>query len=105
MEPVQVIEILVGCSFIIIGLLVTRFPDLIGGYNTMLKKEKDSFDIKGFSSVVRAVSMVSGCLLIIGTQICHLLGSEQGAPIVIVVVSLSMCVILVLSCKKHKGKL
>jgi hypothetical protein len=100
----QIIQIFVGCLVIAIGFLAKKYPNVIAGYNTMSKKEKESFDIEGYSSVVKKVSIISGCMIIIGTMACHLLGWGYTAGLVIAIISLSMCGTLVAQGQKFRKK-
>ena len=59
------VETLIGFIFIICGLLVKKYPNLIAGYNTMSVKEKKSFDIKKFSSFIHNGLIITGALLIV----------------------------------------
>lgn len=61
------IEIFIGFVFIICGLLVKKYPNLIAGYNTMSAEEKKKVDIKKFSTYLHNGLIVTGALFIIAT--------------------------------------
>lgn len=56
----------IGLSLIALGLLVKKFPNLIAGYNTMTKEQKENIDIKGLSTNMRNAFILTGLVVIIG---------------------------------------
>ncbi|WP_341215424.1 DUF3784 domain-containing protein [uncultured Wocania sp.] len=59
------VETLVGLIFIICGILVKKYPNLIAGYNSMSKEEKKKIDIKKFSTFLHNGLIITGALVII----------------------------------------
>lgn len=59
-----------------IGFLVKRYPNMIAGYNTMSRKEKENVDIKGLSL------FMSRCLIVMGIMVavCYYLFLRMGWP-------------------------
>ena len=100
----QIIQISLGCMLIVIGFFVKKHPNLIAGYNTMTKEEKKSFDIAGYSSLMKKVTIISGIVVIIGTQICEYFKWKLGAGFVIIVVGFSMCGVLISQGHKFRKK-
>ena len=68
------VETLIGFIFIICGLLVKNFPNLIAGYNTMSAEEKKNIDIKKFSTFLHNGLIIIGALLIIASVIFYFIG-------------------------------
>lgn len=58
--------LILGLFFMGIGFAVKAFPDLIAGYNTLTKAQKENIDIKGLSTHIRNSLIVMGLLIIIG---------------------------------------
>ncbi|MFD1613602.1 DUF3784 domain-containing protein [Gelatiniphilus marinus] len=56
---------LVGAIFIICGLFVKKYPNLIAGYNTMTAEEKKNIDIKKFSTFLHNGLIITGALAIL----------------------------------------
>lgn len=71
-------ELFVGLLFIIMGVLIYFFPNLIAGYNTMSKEDKKKVDIKGLSKFMRNSFIIFGAFI----SIIYLL-KKRGARIVI----------------------
>lgn len=69
-----------GLGIIALGFLLKKFPILIAGYNTMTKEQKESVDIKGFSTFLRNVFIVMGLSVII---FCFLLSWNWAFGIII----------------------
>lgn len=57
-------ELFVGLFFIILGVLIYFFPNLIAGYNTMSKEAKKEVDIKGLSKLMRNSFIIFGIYII-----------------------------------------
>ena len=55
--------------FILLGLLVWRFPKLIAGYNTMTPEQQKKVDVKGLKAFMCRVFCMIGVLLVL----CHYL--------------------------------
>lgn len=65
------VEILIGFIFIICGLLVKKYPNLIAGYNSMSVEEKKKIDIKKFSTFLHNGLIVIGALLTIASVVFY----------------------------------
>ena len=65
------VETLIGFIFIICGLLVKNFPNLIAGYNNMPAEEKKNIDIKKFSTFLHNGLLIIGALLIIASVVFY----------------------------------
>lgn len=75
------IFLFLGLFFIAIGFAVKAFPNLIAGYNTLTKAQKENIDIKGLSTHIRNSLIVTGLLIIIGCYSLTWLGFERAAGV------------------------
>ncbi len=82
------VETLVGAIFIICGLLVKKYPNLIAGYNTMTAEEKKNIDIKKFSTLLHNGLIITGALAIMATSLLFLLDVEHFYRLLISVIIL-----------------
>lgn len=55
-------QLLVSTILILCGFLVKRFPNLIAGYNTLSKADKEKIDIKKLSSFLKYILVSLGIL-------------------------------------------
>lgn len=55
----------IGLSIIALGFFVKAFPNLIAGYNTMTKEQKEQVNIQGLSTLMRNVFIGIGVSVII----------------------------------------
>jgi len=55
----------IGIFLICIGFLVKRYPNLIAGYNTLPKEEKDKIDIDKLSGRMKVTFIAMGVLILI----------------------------------------
>ena len=58
-------ELFLGSFFIIMGVLIYLFPNLIAGYNTMTKEDIKKVDIKGLSKLMRNSFIIFGIYIIV----------------------------------------
>ena len=60
--------ILIAIIFIVLGVLIKygKMYFLIAGYNTMSKKEKEKYDIKGIATVFKNAMFGMAFMIIIG---------------------------------------
>ena len=72
-----------GLFFIGIGFAVKAVPDLIAGYNTMTKEQKEQVDIKGLSTHLRNSLVGMGLLIIICYYTFTWLGLHEATEILI----------------------
>ena len=98
----QIALILIGCLMILLSFLVKKYPNLITDFKTMSKEEKDSFDIKSYSSIMRNIGIIWGCLVIIVPQACYFLGWQSYIGISLAAVCLLMSIILAAQDQKFK---
>ncbi len=70
-----------GLFFIGIGFAVKAVPDLIAGYNTMTKEQKEQVDIKGLSTHLRNSLVGMGLLIIICYYTFTWLGLHEATEI------------------------
>jgi hypothetical protein len=89
-----------GLFFIVLGFLVKAFPNLIAGYNTMSKKQKEKVDIEGLSIFMRNGLIVIGLIVIIGYIALTSLGQHVSIDFFIPSVILIGVVFLFFNAKK-----
>ncbi|GEO04921.1 hypothetical protein AAE02nite_25850 [Adhaeribacter aerolatus] len=53
-----------GILFICLGFLVVKNPELIAGYNTLPKDQKERFNISGYALLMKRSFMLVGLLII-----------------------------------------
>ncbi|MCL6295809.1 DUF3784 domain-containing protein [Jejuia spongiicola] len=86
------VDTLIGLIFIICGLLVKKYPNLIAGYNSMTIEEKKKIDIKKLSTFLHNGLIITGALAIIVAILLFFLDIKQlyrlFAGIIIIVVGL-----------------
>ncbi len=86
------VDTLIGLIFIICGLLVKKYPNLIAGYNSMTIEEKKKIDIKKLSTFLHNGLIITGALAIIVAILMFFLDIKQLyrllAGIIIIVVGL-----------------
>ncbi|PIQ21956.1 MAG: hypothetical protein COW65_05805 [Cytophagales bacterium CG18_big_fil_WC_8_21_14_2_50_42_9] len=96
------ISIVVGLLVVGLGFLVKRYPELIAGYNTMPKSDKERFDIKGFSLLMKKTFIIAG-LIIIGFGLMSEINYWSAAAFVFdLIIMLILVVFLNLSAPKYK---
>ncbi|PIA81948.1 hypothetical protein BFR04_11625 [Gaetbulibacter sp. 4G1] len=86
------VDTLIGLIFIICGLLVKKYPNLIAGYNSMTIEEKKKIDIKKLSTFLHNGLIITGALAITVAILMFFLDIKQLyrllAGIIIIVVGL-----------------
>ena len=117
MENIDLINYLVGGTLILCGFLINKYPELIAGYNTMSKEEKENFNIDGYKSMLKKTSIITGIFIIVFTFISSLLSWTTGKIYVAILSALLMFFYLVYKSRdfykitdkktqrKHSGKL
>jgi len=58
----DLVNIIFGLFYILLGMAVYRYPDLITGYNTMEQEKKQKFDIMAFKSKMKKGFVLTGVL-------------------------------------------
>lgn len=93
---------LIGGILIVCGFLAKAFPNLIAGYNTMSKEQKEKVDIKGLSSFMRN-SLITIGLVVIGSY--YLLGwvglGAQEHVLVTIALTMIGAVIIVIFAQRY----
>lgn len=84
-----------------IGLLVKVYPNLISGYNTMTREQKQHVDIEGLSIFLRNGFLLIGLLIIAGYGLFNWMGLTVIAHSVIPVVTLVGLTIMILNAQKY----
>lgn len=65
--------------FILLGLLVWRFPKLMAGYNTMTPEQQKKVDVKGLKAFMCRVFCAIGLLVFVGYLLLRLFMDEASA--------------------------
>ena len=65
--------------FILLGLLVWRFPKLIAGYNTMTSEQQKKVDVKGLKAFMCRVFCAIGVLVFVSYLLLRLFMDEASA--------------------------
>ena len=87
-------ELFVGLLFIIMGVLIYFFPNLIAGYNTLSKEDKKKVDIKGLSKFIRNSFIIFGIYIIVIYYTLEKIG-KVGVAENIIPVSIPIFVLIV----------
>lgn len=96
---------LIGLLLIGVGFLVKAFPDLIAGYNTMTKEQKQNVDIQGLSSFMKNCFIVMGLTIILGSYFFNWIGlSMISNSIVLITVLSGVTILLIKSNKFNKNE-
>jgi len=88
-------ELIAGIILIIAGLLVEPFPNLIAGYNTLKKADKEKIDIKRLSVFMRNTLLGPGIVVVLIGIIMNLL---EIKPHYSILISSTIIVVNVLYC-------
>lgn len=88
-------ELIAGIILMIAGLLVKPFPNLIAGYNTLTKADKEKIDIKRLSVFMRNTLLGPGIVVVLIGIIMNLL---EIKPHYSILISSTIIVVNVLYC-------
>lgn len=89
----MIVLIIVAAILLIMGIiiLVGKGDNLIAGYNTASKEEKEQYNIK------RLRGLIGGILVVLAPMMLLLLGKESlAATLSFVVITFVLCIIMVL---------
>jgi hypothetical protein len=86
--------VVMGIFFIVLGLLVYKFPMLISGYNTMPKKEREKINIKPVVQKIRLVFGVMGAILIVVPYLFKLMGVSEWSVFMLIIVTFGGVIII-----------
>jgi len=97
-------EFLTGTILIITGILVKLYPNLIAGYNTMSKVEKEKVDINGLSSMMRNYFVGLGLLVILLGIIFYFLNLKTNYSFLLssTIIVITIIFMLIKAQKYHK---
>ena len=98
---ILIINIIMGLGFAGIGFLCKSQPDLIAGYNTMSKDEKQNIDIAGLSTYMRNCLIKIGGLIILSTIIFKIINLESFGMVFIFSIILVGVGILLVKTQKY----
>ena len=97
-------SLLMGIILIICGFLVKEYPNLIAGYNTMSKEEKEKVDIDSLSLMMKKGLIVMGALVVAIGSILALFKVKEhyGLLITSSIVILGVVIMTINAQKFHK---
>ena len=96
------LNIITGLLSIGLGLVVRKYPELIAGYNTMPKDQKERFNIEGYSLLMKKSFIIVGILIILFGAICKILSWPAGyLPSTLIP---TLLLVLYLNIKAHRYK-
>ncbi len=99
----ELTELFVGLFFIILGVLIYFFPNLIAGYNTMTKEDKKKVDINGLSKLMRNSFIIFGIYIIVIYYTLSYLGKLCVAENIIPVsIPIFVLILIILTRKYNK---
>ncbi|MGD9327642.1 MAG: DUF3784 domain-containing protein [Cyclobacteriaceae bacterium] len=85
-DQAALIGVIVFIALLIMGLGIyiqkTKAYNLIAGYNTRSKEEKENFDIEKYALIFRNSFLVMGILLILSYPILHFLNLDKFLSII-----------------------
>ena len=91
-----------GTILIVCGFLVKWMPDLIAGYNTMSKADKEKIDVENLSNVMKKCLITYVTIIIISGSILHLLDIKEDYKVLTIGILAILCVIsLMIISQKH----
>jgi len=96
----EMLSLIVGLFMIGIGFLVKSVPDLIAGYNTMSKEQKEKVDIEGLSTFLRNGLIAIGISIIAGYYLFKWIGFTLIANSILLIVTLVGVIVLVIKAQK-----
>ncbi|MDR2927422.1 MAG: DUF3784 domain-containing protein [Cytophagaceae bacterium] len=103
MESIDIINWGLGVFYIVMGFAIYAFPNLIAGYNTMSKNEKESFDIVPFKKLMRNTFIVSGIIVLIASILFWTLNVRIEIKIIpMVIIPLALTVYLLIAAHKYQ---
>ncbi len=89
----MIVLIIVAATLLIMGIiiLIGKGDNLIAGYNTASKEEKEQYNIK------RLRGLIGGILVVLAPMMLLLLGKESlAATLSFVVLTFVLCIVMVL---------
>lgn len=87
----------IGIILIVCGFLVKWNPDLIAGYNTLSKAEKEKIDIDSLSSMMKRYLVAIGALIIFSGTLLEFTNIKEhyGVLIITTIVILGVVVMII----------
>lgn len=74
---------LMGVILIICGFLVKEYPNLIAGYNTMSKEDKEKVDIDNLSFMMKKGLIIIGAMVIIVGSLMNFFNYKESYGLLI----------------------
>ncbi len=87
------------------GFLVKEYPDLIAGYNTLSKEDKEKVDIKNLSLMMKRSLIIIGALIIVMGLIMNFIKvKEQYGLLITSTITILGVIIMIISAQKFNKK-
>lgn len=96
-----IFHLIMGFMMIGIGFLVKTAPELIAGYNTMPKAEKENVDIEGLSTLMRNGFILIGLIIISGYYFFYFAGLTLIANSMAFIALFGGLAILIIKAQKY----
>lgn len=87
---------IIGIILIVCGFLVKWNPDLIAGYNTLSKAEKEKVDIDNLSSMMKKYLVGIGALIILSGIILHFTNIKEHYGVLIISITVLLGVVVMI---------
>ena len=99
---ILILPLSMGLLLIMLGFLVKKHPDIIAGYNTMPKVQKEKFDIRGYSSLMKKAFIAVGLAIMLLGAVSYIIGLPEGILLTTIVPVLALVVFLTLKAERYK---
>lgn len=100
----DLINIILGLFYILLGMAVYKHPGLIAGYNTMSEEEKKNFDIAMFKSKMRRGFILTGVLSVAVGVVLIPFDWEMAKTLFTICAPVVLCICLQLVAAKCRKK-
>lgn len=85
MKSIYIINFILAIFIIAIGYLVKKNPNLIAGYNTLNKNDKENFNVDLYSQLIKKTLLLTGSTIIVATLFCRIISWNIGELFVTVI--------------------
>ena len=77
------VDFTIGVIFMVLGLLVYRFPRLIAGLNTLSKKSIAKLNVEGIKRIVRNAFLIGGAVILLWGGLSTLVHVSEGVLVMV----------------------
>lgn len=96
------INLITGALLIGLGFIVKKYPELIAGYNTMPKEQKERFNIKGYSMLMKKSFIIVGVLIVLFGGVCNIASWSNGFLLTTLIPILALVLYLNVKAQSYK---